>query len=502
MPRLLDCPTEVLLLVAPYLPAIDKASLVRVCKTLHEIAEPTLYHEISMEWIGSYYTDNGVYNAAVVPPIHLLLLRTLACPRLAKIVKSVRFCGTKFYSLWYSAATSKLNIDDSKRLTDLVKSSGFAASYRTCALNIRASKDDEEEPWVPYIMEGDVDIYQALFLSRLPDITYLHIGFDSNMGFRYISATLHQALCYNTKSPGCSSFSSLLRVDLYAGMFFRDLAIVYYQTEAFSICINEFLPFFYLPKLQEFRVAMPDGLEFSWPTIPPCASALKILRLQRSHVEVDVLEKLLLVTPYLQILEYDFCCQLRCSNRSSPQYLNGNHLDKALALVKATLKILRISVHFYYVTGDSYHEDHYREFGITGIIHSLKDFQTLNEVELPFALLLGPSSKASPLVSAELPPNVESLVFRDDLALCQAYPWKSEQFLECLPTYSSFWSTHNTKLAILGLNLNESHDDWDEGALSAFSTQCHSMHTTPKFHKEPWDCSVPGTPVFAADRFK
>lgn len=497
MPHLLDCPPEVLLLIASYLPVGDKTRLVRVCRILHEVAEPTLHHEVSMEWTGTYYTDNGsVYNAAVLPPIHLLLIRTLTCPRLARLVKSVRFSGFKDHPLWYSAATSELSVDDSNRLTDLVKSSGLAASYRQCALDAKPSAKSEEEPWVRYIREGDVDLYQALFLSRLPNIKYLHIGFDPDIAFRYVSATLHQALCSNTESLEYSSFRSLLRVDLYAGMFCRDLGLIYYQCNAFDICINDFLPFFYLPRLQEFRVAMPDGEGFLWPTTPPCASALRILRLQRSHVEVEILERLLVVTPCLEILEYDFCCGLETSRFRSPHYLRSAGLDRALAHVKPTLKILRISVHFYYGSGDTYYDDPNPNFGIDGILHSLKDFQTLTEVEIPFTLILEPN------VSAEIPPNIESLVFRDDMALYQSFPWRSGLFLKCLPTYLLCWSTHNPNLAVLGLNLNESQDDWDEGALTAFTTLCQSMHTTPKVHKEPWDCSCPGTPVFAADRFR
>lgn len=503
MPRLLDCPTEVLLLIASYLPVGDKTRFIRACKTLHEVAEPTLYHEINMEWIGAYYTDNGsVYNAAVLPPIHLLLITTLTCPRLAKIVKSVRFSGTKDQSLWYGAATSPLTVDDLIRLTDLVKSSGLAASYRTCALDAKACDRGEEEPWVRCIMEGDVDLYQALFLSRLPNITYLHVGLDPCVGFRYISATLHQALCTYTEPPQYSSFRSLSRVDLFAGMFYRDLGLIYYQCNAFDICINKFLPFFYLPRLQEYRVAMPDGAGFSWPSTPPCASALKILRLQRSHVESDALEQLLVVTPYLEVLEYDFCCKLEGRHPRSSNYLSSAGLDGALAHVKATLKILRVSVHFYYAAGDPYYEDPDRGLGIHGILHSLKDFQTLVEVEVPFTLILGSNAEPNALDSTELPPSLESLIFRDDMALCQDYPWRSAQFLKFLPKYFSSWLTRNPNLAVLGLNLNESQDDWDEGALTAFLTLCQSMHTTPKVHKEPWDCSCPGTSVFAADRFQ
>lgn len=107
------------------------------------------------------------------------------------------------------------------------------------------------------------------------------------------------------QSAPASSFRSLFKVDLYTGMFYRELAELYLQCEGFDIAIIEVLPFFYLASLREFRVAMPEGTEFFWPTDQPCASALKILRLQRSHVKADVLEQLLAVTPQLEILEYD-----------------------------------------------------------------------------------------------------------------------------------------------------------------------------------------------------
>ncbi len=498
---MLNCPAEILVLIASYLPVLDKTSLIRVCKTLHQVAEPTLYHEISMEWIQGYHDNEAsVYRAAVKPRIHLLLSRMLVCPELAKLVKVVRFSGTKFYSHWDSAATSKLSVDDSKQFTDLVSSSGLAASYRTCEINGRAIIDGEEQPWKRHMAEGDVDLYQALVLSQLPNINYLHIGFDPYMGLGYISATLRCALCSSTDSPERSSFRSLFRVDLYAGMFYRDLAELYLQSDGFDMAIAEVLPFFYLPSLQEFRVAMPVDVEFSWPTIPPCASALKILRLQRSHVEVNVLEQLLAVTPHLEILEYDFCCRLTDA-RSSP-FLSSADFDRALAHVKTTLKILRIAVHFYSNSGDTDYDDPNPIFGIDGILHSLKDSQSLIEAELPFAMILGPSPQAQSLALPELPPCLESLTFRDDMALYQSYPWRSGPFLDYLPTCILYWSAHKANIATIGLNLNESLDDWDESALAAFSTLCHSMHTTPRVHKELWDCTCPGTPVFAADRFR
>jgi hypothetical protein len=497
MPLLLTCPTEILVLIASYLPVLDRTSLVRVCKTLHQVAEPTLYHEISMEWIEGYHDNEAsVYRAPVEPRIHLFLHRILVCPRLATLVKVVRFSGTKYHSHTGRAATSELSVDDSKQFTDLVNSSGLAASYRTFEINGRATVDGEEQPWVRDIMEGDVDLYQALALSQLPNINYLHIGLDQSEGFRYISATLRCALCSNTESPKCSSFRSLFRVDLYADMFDRDLAELYLQCEGLDIAITEVLPFFYLPSLREFRVAMPETLNFSWPTIPPCASALKILRLQRSHVKANVLEQLLAVTPYLEILEYDFCCLSTTSNARSPTFLISADLDRALAHVKATLKILRIAVHFYFHSGGTYYDDSNPIAGIDGILHSLKDLQSLIEAELPFALILGQSSQAHSLALPGMPPCLESLIFRDDMALYRFYPWRSGRFLNHLPACISFWSAQNVNIATLGLSLNESQDNWDERAMTKFSTLCQSMHIAPRIHT----CS--GVPVFASDRFR
>lgn len=506
MSRFMDAPTEVILLVASHLTTADKASLLRVSKALHQIVESSLYHDISMDW--RKYPDPMDWTNIPVPtpPLELLLGRVIACPRLANFVRHVQFTGFRDGPLWESPARSKPCDDDMRHLIDLVKPSGLTTSYNTLAHYAKARSYDEQSPWVRHIKEGEVDLYQALFISRLPNITYLQIGFDSQKGYQYISGTLHHAVCSSDESSVPSSFRWLQRVDLYANMFYRNLTDLFAQTETFDNFVSDVLPFFYLPSLREFRVAMPnempnDDVNVSWPTAPPCAVALKILRLQRSHIKVALLEQLLVVVPNLEILEYDFCCEVG-RDRWIPinHYFRGDALGRALAPLRYKLKTLRVSVHFYFGP-EAYYEDPTPNYGIEGVLESLKGFRNLVELEVPFALILGTHAQSNSCVSVELPPNLRFLILRDDMALFHLYPWRSAECLKAMSTYLLLWPMCGSQTRSLGLNLNESPDDWDEKALSAFQTLCRSMHIVPKIHKQAWDCTWPGTPIFATDRF-
>lgn len=494
MSRFMDAPTEVILLVASHLATADKTSLLRVCKALHQIVEPTLFYEISMSWHG---------YAEPTPRLDLLLSRVIACPQLADAVRRVKFTGTKLSPLWNNASTPKFCDDNMQQLIDLVKPSGLTTSYRTRTWNAKGRSIGEQEVWERHIVEGEVDLYQALIISRLSNITYLGIGFDDRAGYEYISATLHHALCSNEDLSNYSKFLRLKRVDLYADIFYREIGDIFATCEGFDTDVGDVLPFFYLPSLQEFRVAMPEyGIKLAWPTFPPCADALKILRLQRSHVKVNAIEQLLVVTPNLEILEYDYCCEVGHDYRWGPsQYLKGAALGKALAPLRTTLRILRVSVHFYFCTG-RYYEDPTPNYGIEGVLGSLKDFRHLIEVEVPFALLLGSNVWSNSVESLELPPNLQFLVLRDDMASYHHYPWRSEQCLKALPRLNLLWPMQESQIRSLGLNINECLDDWDENTLAAFQTLCQVMHIGPKVHKKAWDCSYPGTPVFDTGRFK
>jgi len=165
--------------------------------------------------------------------------------------------------------------------------------------------------------------------------------------------------------------------------------------------------------------------------------------------------------------------------------------------VRTTLETLRISDHFYHWCGTEYENPH-PTFGIKGVLHSLKDFEELVEVEVPFSLLLCSDQRCDASMAGNLPPNIQSLILRDDVALYRVYPWRSGDVLKQLPEYLRFWSIHNPNFARL---LNESRRNWDESALSAFRNLCRRMCIMPNIHKKPWDHSWPGSPVFATGRF-
>jgi len=421
----------------------------------------------------------------------------LAHPRLTDYVKYVRFRNCKQTSIW----TVKPSNDELQSIINLVRTSGLANSYP-----IRRDDDEtralgDKEPWLQDIWEGQIELYQALLVSRLPNLKFLQIGMDATFGLEYISAILHYTLFSANPQPGFSMYRQLQKVELCSGFYRRDLS----GYDMFRHAASDVLPFFYLPSLQEFTAVIPlDDFPFSWPSVPPRADTLRILRLQRCHMKEKELGQLLAATPKLVVLEYDFCCQVGYSGDRSIQILDCNGLDYALAHVKESLETLRVSVHFYGCSTSHYFDPRLL-FATKGVLNSLKDFERLVEIEIPFPLLLRSDFKCDDPMVKSLPLSIQSVILRDDMGSYTYLAWRSGCVLGCLPEYLRLWAIQNLSLQSIGLNLEESPEDWDEGALEDFRILCLRIGTIPIIHKKPWknflNDSWPLIPVFATGRF-
>lgn len=114
--------------------------------------------------------------------------------------------------------------------------------------------------------------FQALLISRLPNLAHLMIDYQDLGNFEAVSSIFRQALCFDPATMGLPQYHYLERVDLYSGDIDKDSGGVgdcTYRRETAQL-----LPFLYLPSLRELNTEMfMDDGPIRWPSTPPCAIA-------------------------------------------------------------------------------------------------------------------------------------------------------------------------------------------------------------------------------------
>ena len=448
MDQLTGLPTEILLLVCAYLPPADKATVSRVSKRLQHTVEPVLYADVHLKWI---YPD---FNN----PPKVLLLKFINSPAIASCVERFQTGGRENYRIGQYPRAS--------RLSDL-EFEIISACART------AANTGHEEQWVRNVAGGDTDLYQALVLSQLPNITHLTISYQPDLQFRYVSEMFRRVLCSDKPMDGLSGFHHLKRVDIYVDMTFQDLGrLVGWQYE-----LSDLLPFFYLPSIQDLRIVMPqDDESFSWPTTKPCSKSLTSLSLKRTNANVALLGRILAVTPHLKCLEYDFISAT--DSRSGPTSLCADGLGKALAHVRTTLEQLTISVHSPRSIG--YGTEYFNtQVGTKGSL-SLHDHESLVKLEVPIEVLLGKKPAPEIHLAGRLPPRIRRLYLTVEYSSSRTYAWWSKPTLELLGEYFSHYREHTADLETVGLMLDEGKAEWCSEPQRIFRKLCEEVHLTPE----------------------
>lgn len=448
MAHFTELSTEVLLLVCFHLSAADKARILRACKLLQQIVEPLLYADIHLRWRFPIFSI----------PLPRLLASVVNTPAIASHVKRFHTVGPRSINISYGPRQYWLSDQDSAII------SGLARSVATAG---------EEEQWAEDAEHGNSDLFQALLISQFPNITHLTIGYDRWSYFRYVSKMFERVLCSEKATNGLSRFHHLKRVDICVDMTSRDLE----RFSGFNHDLTYLLPFFYLPSVRDLRIAFPNYTkDFQWPTTQPCTKSLTSLSLKRSNAGEALLGRILAVTPNLKSLDYDFICSAKSG--TVPRYLCVDGLRKALVHVKTTLEQLTISVQY-----DPWFFTEFEEpgpgFGIRGSL-SLHEHESLIRLEIPTAVLLGQSRTRNTHLAGRLPPRLLEFYLRDDMALFQAYVWRSGVVLGILREYLGHYREHNADLQTVGLKLCGSEDDWGCDVQGEFRRLCEGVHLTPE----------------------
>lgn len=448
MAHLTELSTELLVIVCSHLSAADKARVLRVCKLLQQVAEQALYTDIRLRW------RFPISNIS----LHGLLATVVTTPAIASHVKHFQTVGPRNKNIWYGPRPLWLSDENFAIISGLARS---------------ASTAGEEEQWAEDAEHGNSDLFQALLISQLPNITQLTIGHDSCSSFRYLVKMFERVLCCKKAINGLSRFHHLKRVNICVDMTSRDLE----KVGCFNLDLTYLLLFFYLPSIRDMRIVMRNYLkDHAWPTTQPCTNSLTSLFLKASDCSEAFLERVLAVTPNLKSLNYDFI-----TSKWSPvvsSYLCANDLGRALAHVKKTLEQLTLSVQVHCLH-DELNEDDSLMCGIIGSL-SLHEHESLVRLEVPTVVLLGQSRNRETHLAGRLPPRMRWLYLRDDMALFKTYVWRSGAVLGIFREYLSHHREHNATLETVGLKLYESKDDWDCDLQGEFRKMFEGINVTPE----------------------
>ena len=493
MGMLTDLPIELWAVITSYLTVADKANLTSVNTTVQRVAESFLYRNICFDYAGTW-------AKGYAPPLHLLLRTVLDQPRLVNYVELLQIEQFNDRTLWWTSSSGESKPDDQflQGTIEFVRVSKLATTCKRAAERVESDKPVDNEPWLKDLCDGNIYLYQALLVSLLPNLKVLQIGVRPHMSFDYVGASLLFALSSTKPHSVLPGYSQLQIFEYGATIYCREFSSPYVPLEHSA---TDILPFFYLPCIEEIRAFFP-GDDFVWPGLPPCADTLRILRLHRSYVKLELLAQILAASPNLVELEYDLVYPVGLGD-NRVHVFSCHLLDLALALVRKTLKILRVALQFCSGSTDCY--DFPPLYNIEGQLNSLTSFAKLIEVEVPFHLLLGSNPHGVNPINRALPATVRSLILRDDLAAYTMYDWRSNRVLKCLPEHLQLWTNENFSLESIGLNIEESQDDWDDRRIQKFRSLCQDSSIRPLIHRKPGAAffeipSAPG-PLFASREF-
>ena len=144
-------PTEVIQLLSSQLLTADKSTLTRTSKSLHQVVNPLLYKDIHS------------------PATHLLLRKVLGSQKAANFIQNVNFVVQDNGEI-FETNVSGLSDRNFEAILAILKESDLHPSI-TWAEPLTA-----EEYWVLLIRQGNLKVYQAIFLSQLSNLASLTIG--------------------------------------------------------------------------------------------------------------------------------------------------------------------------------------------------------------------------------------------------------------------------------------------------------------------------------------
>ncbi|KAL7893893.1 hypothetical protein HDV63DRAFT_384577 [Trichoderma sp. SZMC 28014] len=375
MKSLSDCPVEIMHSILECLPAASLRNICLVSRALHDVAEPLLYADLVLIWLGG---DR--------PPSFVLLLQNFRQrPHLAKYVQRLNFTEGYTRDGW------RISVDSSELASLIEIVEDINPPFR--------------DLWIQELENGTPDAFIMLFLSLVPNITYLHLSGKFCDDNRLLGRMLRASLC-QTVDCNLPRFQHLQKVY----MNIQDEAPIRHPGMQNTADV---LSLFYLPAARSISAVIDNPAVFTWPADAPNPSLLTSLHIR--GVREGNLGHILATTKNLKTLEWQWRYMPVLRNETNTEIINLDQIAKDLSFVKDTLEDLRL---LGAVSSDPELDDDLPWLQFQGSLKPLRRFEKLQKLLIPQQFLTGFSPPDDHLGSLEdmMPKNIHHLTITDDMS--------------------------------------------------------------------------------------
>ena len=320
-----------------------------------------------------------------------------------------------------------LKIDTFDKLDELLYTAGKHDLAAIRKVNFIYNVDDNH-------LDKEQELCTARFLGALPQLQTLRL--DQT---RYWQDSGYWRL------PASKAMGQLLQraITEASARSFGELKTIIWG--AYTNLLDEMLPLWGLP-VEHIEVSVREPVAWSHEPWPAPNPSLKRLNLHSSAIEHSTLEKLLRLSPCLEVLRYHHLCNVNAVPQQWPQ--DGSLLMTALRQVQSTLVELDLSMYLYSEYAEEV-EDLMYVFPVSGQLGPLQEFSRLRKLKAPIATLLGWSpNKLLPLAKV-VPTGLTYLGLTENLLTQETSEWHEEFVLKELAAFLSVWKTVTPDLQVI-----------------------------------------------------
>jgi hypothetical protein len=399
----------------------DISNLSRTCKALHAKTTEHLYKNITMKWQAIHPTRPlTVFNQHAAQSLrpNFLLQTILAKPEYAQSITSIKLQSMGiggYWSSWDTFPRRKKPLE--KRKPDIAPTWTVAMQRLVTdvvrKIALEEQRDDHgdgfavsNQSWCDSIFMYDLDATIALLIWICPNLVSLDLGFHIGDDVLFLPRLLEKLSFIGSglQAPGCHNLRKItlgrMRIagedEEESGIWTR------VQWTHSHMDWRGYWAFFWCQNIQEIEMNLKDEITcegFRELVSPPICSTLATLRLRESTVTPDRLARLLLCTPALKKLDYEYWT-------ADKEFLVCESLSTAFSVVKSTLEHLRFVCHIKSPTVCA-------KSLVDGACH-FHDFPVLSSLHLSPTVLLGCKPFFAPRIKEVVPPSLKELCFADD----------------------------------------------------------------------------------------
>ncbi|KAI8934407.1 hypothetical protein NX059_009142 [Plenodomus lindquistii] len=472
MAALLNVPPELLEPILAQLSTSETSTLSRTCRLLHLYLSPRIYHTIDWFWEAN----------RPAPPVHLLLRTLMMNHSLARLVKTIRMRGGGIIpeSEWDRMGCeinnrNYLGSEHNEKAQSIIAIGQRVCSslrpleqWRAHSMITTIGRTRAHKWWIDFD-RGDIDAVVSLLLHQCQAIEELDLGFGYIYYAEYVPLVFRRLM---DRRKELAPYPQLQRAQL--GIDGPT------SPKGVELDIDLFRMFLTLPKLTYLNTMVLESLMFTWPSpsIPLHSTSLTTLIMRKSTVSEYTFAKILLATPNLKHLEYDFrrlvnCGDWNCYQDLGLEELNVNEkteadfpferlnaairaplLSRAMIPIHQSLESLVLKTRFECDAWTMGVCD-CTEWGaartmchLVGRIRGLENMHKLLDLEISWALLFGwwdfmlddivnhrtpfdhvehddpddTNNQYGALWTCILPPNLERICLTDDMSDHESYP--------------------------------------------------------------------------------